>query len=700
MMKKGTAIFGMLVLFAVGFGLGYLMRGVTVKGDAIEAGGLEPSAAEARGAKPGKLTAAQADKTNPRYRVQPFDQTAPSNGPKDAAVTIIEVSEFQCPYCNRAKDSVPKLMKQYPGKIRHIWHNNPLGFHKSAMPAAKAAMAAHKQGKFWEYHDILFANQKQLKSATESSWEGFAQQAGLDVAKFKQDLQASGSAIESQIKREQSQAARFGARGTPGFFINGRLLSGAQPLNKFQELVDLELGEIKKLRAKGIPANRVYAELTKSALTRAKQKPRPPRPREDPKAIYKVPVGDSPIKGPKNALVTMVVFTEFQCPYSRRVEPTITQLTEKYGKDLRVVWKDNPLPFHKQAKPAAQAARAARAQGKFWQYHHLLFEKQKELKEATPETFVAFAKELGLNTSKFKKDLESGQWDSSIESDMKLAQQIGARGTPNSYINGRKMTGAQPLDRFSKVVDEEIAKAKALLAKGTPRSRVYDALTKDGATRQVMLPLKSKVDVGQAPTKGPKDAKVTLIVFSDFQCPFSKRGADTMAEVEKSYGSKVRVAYKQHPLPFHKDAFLAAEASLAAHEQGKFWQYHDTLYANQKAVKRPDLEKYAEQLGLNMSKFKAALDSHKFKAQVEREIAESEKLGASGTPAFFINGIYLKGAKPFEELKAVIDKELSGQGPAAAKAPGPAGKIRPKPANAPKLLRVAPNTLKKKGLTK
>ena len=698
-MKKGTAVFGMLVLFAAGFGLGYVMRGVSVKGGAIEGAGDKVEAAEApAAAKPGKLNAAQADKASPRYRVQPLDQTAPAKGPKDAPVTIVEVSDFQCPYCSRGANVIDQVVKQYGKQVRVLWHNNPLGFHKEAMPAAKAALAANKQGKFWEYHDILFANQKQIKGATTETWEGFAQQAGLDVAKFKQDLQANDSAFESQIKREQSQAARFGARGTPGFFINGRLLSGAQPLPKFQELIDLEIGEAKRLRTKGIPASQIYAELTKQGLTLAEQKARPPRPREDPAAIYKVPVGDSPSQGPKDALVTMVVFSEFQCPYCSRIEPTFKQIKEKYAKDVKIVWKDNPLPFHKQAKPAAQAARAAGAQGKFWQYHDKLFEQQKSLKEATSETFVGFAKEIGLNVSKFQKDLGSGQWDSKIDADAKLAQGIGARGTPNSYVNGRKMTGAQPFDRFAKVIDEEIAKAKALIAKGTPRSKVYEELTKDGSTRQVMLPLKMKVEVGQAPTKGPRDAKVTIIEFSDFQCPFCSRGAATITQVIKEYGDKVQVAFKQHPLPFHKDAFLAAEATLAAHEQGKFWEYHDVLWQNQKALQRPELEKYAQQLGLNMSKFNAALDSRKFKAQIDAEIAESEKLGASGTPAFFINGIYLKGAKPFEEFKVVIDQELSGKGPkpAAARGPAPVGKVLPRAANAPKMLRVAPNTLKKK----
>jgi protein-disulfide isomerase len=119
------------------------------------------------------------------------------------------------------------------------------------------------------------------------------------------------------------------------------------------------------------------------------------------------------------------------------------------------------------------------------------------------------------------------------------------------------------------------------------------------------------------------------------------------------------VVFKQQPLSFHKFAQEAAEASLAAHEQGKFWEYHDLLFANQKALDRASLEKYAEQLGLDMAKFKAALDSHKFAEQVKRDQAIAAKVGATGTPTSFVNGNKVRGASPFAAFKSVIDRELA-----------------------------------------
>ena len=106
----------------------------------------------------------------------------------------------------------------------------------------------------------------------------------------------------------------------------------------------------------------------------------------------------------------------------------------------------------------------------------------------------------------------------------------------------------------------------------------------------------------------------------------------------------------------------AAEAAMAANEQGKFWEYHDKLFANQQALDRPSLEKYAGELGLNMDKFKSALDTGKFKERVDREVAEGDKVGAGGTPTFFINGNKLVGAQPVDAFKRIIDQELAKKG--------------------------------------
>jgi protein-disulfide isomerase len=158
--------------------------------------------------------------------------------------------------------------------------------------------------------------------------------------------------------------------------------------------------------------------------------------------------------------------------------------------------------------------------------------------------------------------------------------------------------------------------------------------------------------------KGPKNAPVTIVEFSDFQCPFCKTVVPTLEALQKQYGSKLKIAFKNQPLPFHTNARLAAAASLAANAQGKFWEYHDKLFANQQALDRPSLDKYAAELGLDMGKFKSALDSNKFDAQITADATEATWAGVDGTPTFFINGRRLVGAQPIDEFKAIIQDEL------------------------------------------
>jgi len=146
---------------------------------------------------------------------------------------------------------------------------------------------------------------------------------------------------------------------------------------------------------------------------------------------------------------------------------------------VRVVYHHNPLPMHNRAQFASQAAEAAGKQGKFWEMHDKLFENMKEL---TDENFAKWAGELGLDVEKFKKDMEDPEIKKKIADQQKLGTSLGARGTPAFFINGRYLSGAQPVEAFKAVVDEEMKKADALIAKGTPKDKVYEETIKAGKT--------------------------------------------------------------------------------------------------------------------------------------------------------------------------------------------------------------------------
>ncbi len=181
----------------------------------------------------------------------------------------------------------------------------------------------------------------------------------------------------------------------------------------------------------------------------------------------------------------------------------------------------------------------------------------------------------------------------------------------------------------------------------------------------------AKVDVSanDDPFLGDEKAKVTVIEFSDFQCPFCRSfWRDTLPQLKKEYidTSKIKFVYRDYPLPFHKGAIPAAEGSQCAGDQSKFWEMHDKIFQEQDKqgqgtiqFTKADVVKWAGQIGLNMVSFNQCLNSGKYKAEVEKDIADGTTAGVSGTPTTFINGRSLVGAQPLSSFKTIIDEELS-----------------------------------------
>jgi protein-disulfide isomerase len=169
-----------------------------------------------------------------------------------------------------------------------------------------------------------------------------------------------------------------------------------------------------------------------------------------------------------------------------------------------------------------------------------------------------------------------------------------------------------------------------------------------------------KVEIGNSPILGSKSAKVQIVEFSDFQCPFCSRAADTVHQLQKKYGKKVAIAFKHFPLPMHKDAKPASEASMCINEQStdKFWKYHDLLFKAQDKMDTASLEKMAKDVGADVAKFKACFESKKYAKAVEADMQYGEKVGVRSTPTFFVNGQIINGAVPLEQFAEVIDEEL------------------------------------------
>jgi len=209
--------------------------------------------------------------------------------------------------------------------------------------------------------------------------------------------------------------------------------------------------------------------------------------------------------------------------------------------------------------------------------------------------------------------------------------------------------------------NQALAQIEANLKQGrladARRQFVGELRTRAGVKILLSAP-RAAVDTARGPSKGSPAAPITIVEFSDFQCPYCRQVIDTLKRIEERYAEKVRFVFRDFPLAMHQDAPKAAEAAACAHEQGQFWAMHDKLFATQSNLRVPDLKRTARDLGLNGAEFDNCLDSGKFESQWQQNRAEGQKYGVSATPTFFINGRMVTGALPYQAFSAIVEEEL------------------------------------------
>lgn len=401
-----------------------------------------------------------------RYRVQ-LTGDEPQLGPDDALVTIIEFSDYQCPYCQKANDPVREVVEDNDD-VRLIFKHHPLPMHALAIPAARAAWAAHQQGKFWPMHEHLFSVGGKVDDIDQ-----VAERMGLDVARFRQDM--LGEAAREALEADRFAASVLGIGSTPHFVVNGRHVRGALAESHWERVVEREREEAQVLVDGGIAPAALYDHLMSTAKAkRAKPAARGPAP----DVRHRVPAGQGrPSLGPDDALVTIVTFSDFQCPYCARLGPVVHELPGRH-EDVRIVFRQLPLPNHDRARPAAIAALAADRQGKFWPMHDALFAAQGELSD---DDLLERAEQLDLDLDRFSADLQDPALAQIVDEDEALARELKVSGTPASFVNGRFVSGAQPAESFDALIEQERELARALVEGGTPRSELIDALIRSEA---------------------------------------------------------------------------------------------------------------------------------------------------------------------------------------------------------------------------
>jgi protein-disulfide isomerase len=595
----------------------------------------------------------------------PVTSADPSWGNADAPVTLVMWSDFECPFCSRVGETLAALKRAYgPAQLRLVWKNYPLSFHAHARPAAEAAMAVFALGgadAFWKFHDLAFADQQHLSLANYVAW---AAAAGVDPGGVEAAVKTGQQ--KSKIDADVALANRLAVRGTPAFRINGVALVGAQPEGSFRAIIDAQLAAAKALVAGGTAAAAVYPTLCAQNVSPTEVVPTP-----EPQAggidtkVWSVQVDrDDPVRGPGDALVTLVLWSDFECPFCRRLAGTLAELGKRYESDLRIVWKDYPLPFHPQAVPAAVLARLAAAKRGaegFWEAHDAILASDGALDEAA---LRSVAVRLRLPWSEVQAALADHRFQAIFERSQSLAKQLAVRGTPCSFINGRRLEGALPAEAFAGVIEAELAKARDRLEAGQPRAGLYAAITNTAEPyaelerRTVAAPGKDN------PSRGSAKAPVTMQIFGDFQCPETLRTLPKLEELEKKFGNRVRLVWRNHPLAFHEDAPLAAEAALEVFAQkgaSAFWRYHAALFAAQKegGLGRDNLEKLARRQGVDGKRFRAALEGHKHRAEVERDLEAAAQAELTEVPTVVINGYLVAGVEPYEVYDRAVQQALA-----------------------------------------
>ncbi|MBV1860226.1 MAG: thioredoxin domain-containing protein, partial [Nannocystaceae bacterium] len=383
----------------------------------------------------------------------PVGKNAHTRGRDDALVTIVMFADFECEHCRSVAGVVDEILAEHGSDVRLVFRNLPLeNIHPWARPAARASLAAGQQDKFWEMHAALFERGDRLSTDT---IEAAAKQAGLDMTRYRTEL--AGVDIDRRLQRDIDAAGKFGVRGTPAFFINGRYLGGRQSASAFETLISEELERAKKFtERRGNTRKRLYEDMTVHFATAVVQ----------PQTALEAPAGDSkryvvstdglPRKGATTfAQIEVIECGDFDCPFCARSRKALDETLEAYPA-VAFFFAHNPLDYHPGAEPAARAAQAAHAQGKFWEMHDELYKGQRS-KARSDEDYKRYAARLGLDVKQFEQDYAATRTAEIVATQQRLCTEHDATATPTFFINGRRVTGAQTAEQLSALVEAELS---------------------------------------------------------------------------------------------------------------------------------------------------------------------------------------------------------------------------------------------------
>ncbi len=383
-------------------------------------------------------------------------------------------------------------------------------------------------------------------------------------------------------------------------------------------------------------------------------------PRPDERAALLPLLEHTPVWGSEQALVTLVVFGDLECRHTRRQLSVLFQVMSQFPDTLRIAWVHTPLAGHKSALPAANLSAAlARAQGgeAFWR---LLSAWRLTSEAPTDAALERAGKSVGLtiDAAALSKDGEAARH---VAEDRALGVRFGVRSTPTLVLNGQILEGAFSREALSRAIQSEVGGARGLLASGLPRAEVYPArLKKHLIDVGEDVPVRVCPAVGGSPTLGAAEAQVTIVQFSEFECRFCARVQPALKRLASRYPADVRLVWKHLPLADHPRARPAAGVVVEAHKRlgnNGFWSLHDALFAAQDDLSDAALLRLGEEAGLTSGGLQLALGGA-HRAVIDADVREADRVGARGTPTFYINGRRVEGALDYEVFEAMVESEL------------------------------------------
>jgi protein-disulfide isomerase len=377
--------------------------------------------------------------------------------------------------------------------------------------------------------------------------------------------------------------------------------------------------------------------------------------------IYRVAVNldVDPIRGPRDAPVTIVEFADLQCPHCAQMSERIAELVKARGDQVRWILKHLPLPDHEYALPAAAATICAHDQGRAWEVHDVLMAQRGALAE---DNILPLILSVVPDQSAWEGCMSSEAANERLFQALEQGMLLEVPATPTIYINGRRVVGLVEVPTLEALVDAELARTRGLLEAGVPRASLYEHITRQGVIGEFLGPTTHQFEVDESHRLGPADAPVTVVVFSDYECPFCVQTAPMLEAAQDHFGDRVALVHKHYPLTFHPGALPAARASICAGEQDKFWPFHRQLLLLQ-GIDDEALKSAAETVGLNMAAYAQCLQEPRAQEHILRDKEEALAAGVKGTPSVFVNGrelIHPMGPQ-FGALVGVIERLLSSQ---------------------------------------